>query len=156
MYPFNGNYNYSTDVRAKFTGISWTHDDKGFFYNRYPEPASHVQDAGTETDCNMNAFLCYHRLGTPQQQDLVCFKDPEHPSRMFSAEVSDDGKYILLTVSESCDPKNLLYIARLHDTLSVVQVPQWEGIVTQVINSLFILVNLKRVLASRLPLYDSL
>lgn len=65
--------------KAKFTGIAWTHDEKGFFYNRYPRPSEDVKDAGTETDKNLNAFLCYHRVGTPQEEDVVCFKDADHP-----------------------------------------------------------------------------
>jgi prolyl oligopeptidase len=122
--------------RAKFTGVAWTHDDKGFFYNRYPEPSTQVQDAGTETDSNTNAYLCYHKIGTKQSDDVVCFKDPDHPSRMFSAVISDDGLYAILTVSESCDPKNLLYIAKLNQDKSIGDSPCWKGVVTQVLMSM--------------------
>lgn len=41
---------------AKFTSISWTKDDKGFFYNRYPKPEENV-DAGTETSANYNGMV---------------------------------------------------------------------------------------------------
>jgi prolyl oligopeptidase len=35
----------------KYTSMSFTHDKKGVFYQRFPEPAG-TQDAGTETDVN--------------------------------------------------------------------------------------------------------
>lgn len=99
---------------AKFTGITWTHDEKGFFYLRYPKPASVEKDsAGTETDQNTNAMLYYHKLNTPQSSDILIHQDPENPNHIFSAEVSDDGKYLMITTSESCDPKNKVFIADL-------------------------------------------
>ncbi|KAJ3091557.1 hypothetical protein HK102_000096 [Quaeritorhiza haematococci] len=102
---------------AKFTGISWTHDDKGFFYTRYPKPEKLDTDkAGTETDSTKNAMLCYHKIGTSQDEDLICYKDPENPDHIFGAEVTDDGKYVILTISESCDPANKLYIAEINAT----------------------------------------
>lgn len=40
---------------VKFSGIAWTHDNKGFFYSKYPKPASVSLDkAGTETDKTEN------------------------------------------------------------------------------------------------------
>lgn len=86
----------------------------GFFYLTYPRRADLSKDeAGTETDQNLNARLCYHTLGTPQSTDILICQDAANPLHMFSAEVSDDGKYLLVSVSESCDTKNKLWIADL-------------------------------------------
>ncbi|KAJ3194933.1 hypothetical protein HK101_001543 [Irineochytrium annulatum] len=97
---------------AKFTGITWTFDDRGFFYSKYPSTVE-SDKAGTETDSSKNMSVMYHKIGTPQSADFVVYKDPEHPDYIFGSSVSDDGKYLILTISESCDPKNLIYIADL-------------------------------------------
>ncbi|PIA32882.1 hypothetical protein AQUCO_04300075v1 [Aquilegia coerulea] len=95
---------------VKFSSVSWTHDNKGFFYSRFPAPKEGEQlDAGTETNSNLNHELCYHFMGKDQSQDILCWKDPENPKYMFSAEVMDDGKYVLLHITEGCDPVNKLY-----------------------------------------------
>lgn len=49
-------------------------------------------DAGTETNINLNHELYYHFLGTDQSDDILCWKDPEHPKYIFGASVTDDGK----------------------------------------------------------------
>ncbi|XP_058098413.1 uncharacterized protein LOC131243234 [Magnolia sinica] len=99
---------------VKFSSISWTHDNKGFFYSRYPAPKEGEQlDAGTETNINVNHEVYYHFLGTDQSQDILCWKDPEHPKWSFSAEVTEDGKYLLLSIGEGCDPVNKLYYCDL-------------------------------------------
>ncbi|KAG8654520.1 prolyl endopeptidase [Manihot esculenta] len=95
---------------VKFSGISWTHDSKGFFYSRYPAPKDGENlDAGTETSSNLYHELCYHFLGTDQSEDILCWRDPENPKYMFGASVTDDGKYLLLYIDESCDPVNKVY-----------------------------------------------
>ncbi|KAA8528795.1 hypothetical protein F0562_036150 [Nyssa sinensis] len=95
---------------VKFSGISWTHDSKGFFYSRYPAPKEGEElDAGTETNTNLNHELYYHLLGTDQSEDILCWRDPDHPKYMFGARVMDDGKYVLLYIDESCEPVNKLY-----------------------------------------------
>ncbi|KAK6939279.1 Peptidase S9A, N-terminal domain [Dillenia turbinata] len=99
---------------VKFTSISWTHDGKGFFYGRYPAPKEGENlDAGTETNANLNYELYYHLLGTDQSDDILCWKDPDNPKHTFEASVTDDGKYVLLYISESCDPVNKLYYCDL-------------------------------------------
>ena len=50
---------------VRFSDISWTHDSRGFFYSRYPEPPAHkVLEAALSGQA-----IYYHRLGTPQAQD---------------------------------------------------------------------------------------
>ncbi|XP_031375378.1 prolyl endopeptidase [Punica granatum] len=94
---------------VKFTSISWTHDNKGFFYCRYPTPNDGDVDAGTETDANLYHEVYYHFLGTDQADDILCWKDSDHPKYTFGATVTDDGKYILLSITEGCDPVNKIY-----------------------------------------------
>ncbi|KAI9348206.1 prolyl oligopeptidase [Obelidium mucronatum] len=106
---------------AKFTGISFTHDEKGFFYNRYPTPSVSLDKAGTETDSAENQMVYYHR-------------DADHPTRMFSVSVTDCGRYLLLNQSESCDPKNLVFYADLEKQFggnAVLGVPKFTPIVNE-------------------------
>ncbi|KAK9755137.1 hypothetical protein RND81_01G005000 [Saponaria officinalis] len=99
---------------VKFSGITWTHDNKGFFYSRYPSPKEgQISDAGTETDSNLNNEVYYHFLGTDQSEDILCWKDPENPKHSFGADVTDDGKYLLLYTSENCEVVNKIYYLEL-------------------------------------------
>ncbi|XXG86339.1 hypothetical protein AAC387_Pa11g1255 [Persea americana] len=101
---------------VKFSTFSWTHDSNGFFYSRYPAPREGEQlDAGTETNINLNQELYYHFLGTDQSQDILCWRDPKNPKHLFEAQVTDDGKYVLLYVEEGCDPVNKLYYCDLSE-----------------------------------------
>ncbi|KAG6543552.1 hypothetical protein Mapa_015046 [Marchantia paleacea] len=105
---------FQSDVLSwvKFSSITWTHDHKGFFYSRYPAPKEGV-DAGTETEINLYHQLYYHFLGSDQSEDILCWKDSENAKWLFGSEVTDDGKYLLLTIEEGCDPVNRLYYCDL-------------------------------------------
>ncbi|GJN89615.1 hypothetical protein Rhopal_002602-T1 [Rhodotorula paludigena] len=104
---------------VKFSGIGWTKDSKGFFYQRFPERKGHGADtddkAGTETDKDVNAALYYHRVGTPQSEDILVYKDEEHPEWMFSGGGTEDGRYVVMTQSRDTARSNLLWIADLED-----------------------------------------
>ncbi|KAJ8504647.1 hypothetical protein OPV22_005533 [Ensete ventricosum] len=100
---------------VKFSSVSWTHDGKGFFYGRYPPPEEGVElDAGTETKISLNHELYYHFLGTHQSEDILCWRDPEHPKYIFGVSVTNDGKFALLHITEGCDPVNKLYYCDLY------------------------------------------
>lgn len=104
---------------VKFSSIEWTYDNKGFFYQRFPDRESHGElnsgKAGTETNKDLNAMICYHRLGTPQAEDILVWKDDENPEWLFGTQVtkSDDGKYLALYISKDTARQHKLWIADL-------------------------------------------
>ncbi|KAK9846596.1 hypothetical protein WJX81_007362 [Elliptochloris bilobata] len=98
---------------VKFSSMAWTHDDKGFFYNRYEQPAEAKGGLGTETGANKDQQLWYHVVGTPQAKDKFVYALPEAPDWMIGAQVSDDGSYLLMSLSAGCEPANRLYFLEL-------------------------------------------
>lgn len=105
---------------VKFSGATWTHDDAGVFYQRFPAPGE-ISDLGSETDPNIDAKLYYHRIGTTQDQDaLIIDVDPQVRTGMFSTEVTDDGKWLIVGNGRDTDPKTRRYLASLegHDFAS--------------------------------------
>ena len=94
---------------VRFSEISWTHDSKGFFYSRYPEPPSNkVLEAALSGQA-----VYYHRLGSPQADDVLIYQRQDHPSWIVNAQVSDDGRYVFLTTYRGSDNNNQLHFIDL-------------------------------------------
>lgn len=89
----------------KFSGASWTHDHQGFFYSRYDEPN---EDTKFE-DINYYQKLFYHRLGTPQSEDVLIYQRPDQKEWGFNGFVTEDGQYLIISVWQGTDPKNLVF-----------------------------------------------
>ncbi|MFM7149002.1 MAG: prolyl oligopeptidase family serine peptidase, partial [Gemmataceae bacterium] len=77
----------------KFSSASWTHDSKGFFYSRFDEPTG-----SKFTALNKNQKVYYHRVGTSQADDVLVYKRPDHPEWGFQSNVTEDGRYLILTI----------------------------------------------------------
>jgi len=89
---------------VKFSAVAWRRDGTGFFYSRYDEPkAGNVLKVA-----NKFQKLYFHRLGTKQNDDLLIHEQKDQPEWMFGAQVSDDGRYLIVSVSRSTEPKNLV------------------------------------------------
>jgi prolyl oligopeptidase len=87
----------SDEVRwIKFGAVSWTRDDQGFFYSRFPEPKPGEKYQGLP----LHQKLYYHQLGTPQAEDVLVYERPDHPTWEITGEVSDDGRYLVITVGD--------------------------------------------------------
>jgi len=94
---------------SKFSGAAWTHDGKGFFYQRYPAPAEgEVYQAE-----NKSPQLCYHTVGTEQGADKVVYERPDEPRWAFNPQVTEDGRYLVVTVSQGTDRRNRVAFAEL-------------------------------------------
>ena len=97
---------------CKFTNIAWTHDHLGFFYSRFEKEGNVL----TESVANEHHKLYYHRINTPQSDDVLVFDTPEHPKYLITAEMSDCGQYLLLALSEECR-KNAYHYAKLDENV---------------------------------------
>jgi prolyl oligopeptidase len=93
---------------VKFSGASWSADNRGFFYSRYDEPS----EANKFVDANYFQKLYYHRLGTPQSDDLLIYERPDEKEWGFAGEVSEDGRYLVISVNHGTERKNdVFYLA---------------------------------------------
>ncbi len=90
---------------VKFSGASWTKDGQGFFYSRYDEP----KDQDKLTQVNKFQKLYYHRLGTAQADDRLVYHRTDQPDWGFQGGVSEDGRYLIVTVTQGTDPKNRVF-----------------------------------------------
>jgi prolyl oligopeptidase len=80
----------------KFSSVSWTADGRGFFYSRFPEP----QEGQAFQSLNTDMKLYYHRLGTPQGDDVLVYERPDHPKWGVNGGVTDDGRYLVISVND--------------------------------------------------------
>ncbi len=94
---------------VKFSGASWTKDGKGFFYSRYPEP----DEKAKLHQANYYHKLYYHRLGTPQSEDVLVYERPDQKEWGFGGEVTDDGRYLIIHVWKGTHPENLIFFKDL-------------------------------------------
>jgi prolyl oligopeptidase len=90
---------------VKFSSTAWTRDGKGFFYSRYDEP----KEATKLADVNYFQKLYYHKLGTPQEADVLVYDRPDEKEWGFGATTTDDGRYLLITATKGTAPKYRIF-----------------------------------------------
>lgn len=78
----------------KFSGFSWVGDD-GFYYSRYPAPTEAERLSGV----NQFHTVYYHKVGTPQSQDVLIYRDEANPLRYHFTQVTEDQQYLVLNKS---------------------------------------------------------
>lgn len=96
---------------VKFSGASWSADSKGFFYSRFDEP----KESTKLQDANYFQKLYYHVIGTPQAEDVLIYERKDEKEWGFSGGVTDDGRYLIITVWKGTLPRNRLYYKDLQD-----------------------------------------
>lgn len=88
---------------VKFSGAAWYED--GFYYSRYPAPAP-----GTELSAdNKYHSIYYHKLGTPQSEDKLFYRDDENPDLYHWCGVTEDDKYLTMYAASGTDGFELYF-----------------------------------------------
>jgi prolyl oligopeptidase len=89
----------------KFSTVSWTADNTGFFYCRYDEPNK------DEMFRSSNYFqkLYHHLVGTPQSEDRLVYFRPEEKEWVYEAQTSEDGVYLIIHVWNATGINNALF-----------------------------------------------
>ena len=86
---------------AKFSGAAWLGD--GFYYSAYDRPTE-----GKEfSNVNSGHKIYYHRLGTPQSQDVLFYQNPIQPMRFYDIDVNEEESVMYLYESGAGAGNNL-------------------------------------------------
>ena len=92
----------------KFSGLAWQ-GNEGFYYSSYDKPE------GSElSEMTQYHKLYYHKLGTPQAEDLLIFGGESEPRRYVGAGITEDERYLVVSAAESTTG-NELYIKDLNN-----------------------------------------
>lgn len=110
---------------VKFSGVAWRKDSQGFFYSRYDEP-----DAADSLEAiNYYQKLYYHRLGTSQDADELIYQRPDQKEWGFGSRVTEDGRYLIISVWRGTLTQNLIFYKDLtHADSPVIElISEFDG-----------------------------
>ena len=107
---------YSSEVLQwiKFYQPTFAPDNKGLFYSRYEAPQKRELE-----EVNYLHKVYYHALGTAQSEDVLIYERPDKKEWSYAVGVTDDGRYLVISVWQSTERKNLV----LYKDLTAVNSP---------------------------------
>lgn len=106
--------------RTRYAGVTWKKDNQGFYYGKHPKPGE--VPPGEE---NYNRHIFFHKLGTDPGSDPKVFGEGRPREQSYGTSLSDDGKYLLLTVSHGWNRTDLF--VRRDDIPGAEFIPIVEG-----------------------------
>jgi prolyl oligopeptidase len=98
----------------KFSSIGWRGD--GFYYSRYPVPTE-----GEEyVESNLYQSIYFHKLGTPQDEDRLLYRNEEVAQRLVMLRTTEDERYGIIRERESSNA-NMLKIVDFSDGEKIIE-----------------------------------
>jgi prolyl oligopeptidase len=91
---------------VKFSGFAWAPDGSGFWYSRFPAP----EQGATFQSTNTHQAIYFHRIGTPQSEDARVYATPDQPTLGHSAQITDDGRYLVITTTQGTDDRYEIHV----------------------------------------------
>ena len=94
---------------VKFSGLSWARDGSGFYYSRYDAP----KEGEALTGVNYYQKLYFHALHSAQEADELIYGRADQKEWGFDGEVSEDGRFLIISVWQGASEKNQVFYKRL-------------------------------------------
>ncbi|HKZ43896.1 MAG TPA: prolyl oligopeptidase family serine peptidase [Anaerolineales bacterium] len=102
---------------SKFSGAAWMKDCSGIFYAPFPKPT----EGETYLEANYNQRIFFHKINSPQSEDTLFYERPDHPEWGFGTEISHDGRFLIIYISQGTDSRNRLYYKDLERDSPVIE-----------------------------------
>ena len=120
--------------RIKFSSPVWAKDGSGIYYGRFDGgmgggTGGRVEGEAKLEDINRFQKLYFHRIGDAQAKDALVYERPDQEEWGFSADLSEDGRYLFIIVWKGTDPMNLVFWKDLRDADATVRelVPEFKA-----------------------------
>jgi prolyl oligopeptidase len=119
---------------SKFWPVSWARDSSGVYYSRYPMKSNQAADDARGDDSG-RPDVYFHKLAEPQSADKLVFKVSDHPSRVPSAQVTDDGRWLVIGLFDGYEANGIfVQDLRKRDSKPQPLLMAWDAIYTFVGN----------------------
>jgi len=117
----SGNLLPDSIERTRAAGIAWKLDNSGFYYTRYPKKGDVAE--GQEM---YNRHVFYHALGSDPAKDPLIFGQGRDPGDWPDVDLSNDGRWLLISVSEGWT-KSELFLQDLKADTPPVQITEGKN-----------------------------
>ena len=94
--------------RCRYTSIAWLPGGKAFYYTRRLPP-----DAVPDGEEQYHRRVYLHYVGSPADDDVLIFGEGRDKTTYYSASVSLDGRWLMISAARGTEPRNDLWIADL-------------------------------------------
>ncbi|KAG4073794.1 hypothetical protein HA402_001018 [Bradysia odoriphaga] len=85
-------------IKVKFTLLVWK-GNEGIFYGNFPDFEGNTE--GSDTGTNENQKISYHRVGTPQSEDVIVVEFLDKPKNVNSMRMTRNEEYLIVTLDPS-------------------------------------------------------
>jgi prolyl oligopeptidase len=93
---------------SKFWPVSWARDSSGVYYSRYPVKAGESAATAERGDDAGRPDVYFHKLDQPQTADRLVYQVTDHPSRVPAAQVTEDGRYLIINLFDGYETNGVL------------------------------------------------
>jgi len=93
---------------SKFYPVSWSRDSAGVYYSRYPLKTGQTAEAAERGDDAGRPDVYFHKLVDTQSSDSLVYQVTDHPTRVPSGLVTEDGRYLIIGLFDGYESNAIL------------------------------------------------